>query len=31
MSDTLKYESGRALLAGDRYMAFLAIVLLGYA
>jgi hypothetical protein len=31
MSDTLKYESGRALLAGDRYLAFLAIVLLGYA
>ena len=31
MSDTLKYESRRALLAGDRYLAFLAIVLLGYA
>ena len=31
MSDTLRYESRRALLAGDRYLAFLAIVLLGYA
>jgi hypothetical protein len=31
MSDTPRYESRRALLAGDRYLAFLAIVLLGYA
>jgi len=31
MSDTLRYQSRRALLAGDRYLAFLAIVLLGYA
>ena len=31
MSDTLRYESRRTLLAGDRYLAFLAIVLLGYA
>jgi hypothetical protein len=31
MSDTLRYDSRRALLAGDRYLAFLAIVLLGYA
>jgi len=31
MSDALRYESRRARLAGDRYLAFLAIVLLGYA
>lgn len=31
MSDTIKYESRRALPAGDRYLAFLGIVLLGYA
>src|ERR1700722_8819522 len=31
MSDTLRYESRRSLLVGDRYLAFLAIVLLGYA
>jgi O-Antigen ligase len=31
MSDTLRYESRRRLLVGDRYLAFLAIVLLGYA
>jgi O-Antigen ligase len=31
MSDTPKYETERTLLAGDRYLAFLAIVLLGYA
>lgn len=31
MSVTLKYDSGRALRWGDRYLAFLAIVLLGYA
>lgn len=31
MSDAVKHASGRALLWGDRYLAFLAIVLLGYA
>jgi hypothetical protein len=31
MSATLRYESKRTLLAGDRYLAFLAVVLLGYA
>lgn len=31
MSDTLKYESRRAPPEGDRYLALLAIVLLGYA
>ena len=31
MSETLKYGSRRALTAGDRYLTFLAIVLLGYA
>jgi hypothetical protein len=31
MTDTLKIESRGALLEGDRYLAFLAIVLLGYA
>jgi hypothetical protein len=31
MTDTFKTESQGALLAGDRYLALLAIVLLGYA
>ncbi len=31
MSDVVKHASGRTLLWGDRYLAFLAIVLLGYA
>jgi hypothetical protein len=31
MTDTFKTESRRALSEGDRYLAFLAIVLLGYA
>ena len=31
MSDTLRHGSRPTLLAGDRYLAFLAIVLLGYA
>ena len=31
MSDMLRHESRPTLLAGDRYLAFLAIVLLGYA
>ncbi len=31
MSDTVKYVSRPALVWGDRYLAFLAIVLLGYA
>src|ERR1700754_2424349 len=31
MTDTFKTESRGALLEGDRYLAFLAIVLLGYA
>jgi hypothetical protein len=31
MTDTIKTESGDALFLGDRYLGFLAIVLLGYA
>ena len=31
MTDTFKTESRRALSEGDRYLALLAIVLLGYA